>query len=792
MSEQNEHRADQRRASASATLPRTLRTLAGAILGGALIVASSLAAAPSAQAACANEALRETQHSTALPDCRTYELVSPPGKNGGEMLLNSTRNRAAVGGSAIALTSRAGFGDVVGGGIAMEYAAQRSSSAAPGDNGWATHAITPAQPPTPLAFTASGYEPRYQFLSQDLTAGVFQSVGPVTEEPLVEEVSNLYSSDEILKGGERGYRLASACPLCAETETPLPPYSYSATPPGLSYPALPFFATATEDARHVVWDSMTRLTADSTADNAASSPRASLYLSSDGEVQQVGLVPESGTSCADPHCVAPGGQGAIAGQVAREPFYSGKNSYAPHVIAEDGSRLVFTADQGSCPDPSRYAACGGLFLRDVGANPETTVKLNVPERTTPGSPETGVAAYWSADAADSRVFFSTEDQLTDEDENATVDLYMWRAQADGEGHHLQLISIQDPSQPTPPPVTGVVGASEDGSSVYFTARGGQLVAGEPDPPAFAEALYLWHDGAGTPPGGEVRYIGNITTSDWRADHFGAEARVSPDGTHLLFAASYGGGLLSRYGGNDYDQGSCPLAGAPVTGCSEFYYYDASAETLQCASCRPDGEPPTVPAVSEGIENSIVGDTPYLNRTLSADGRYVFFSTKDPLVPRDTNGSWDAYEYDTQTEAIDLLSSGTAEAGSYFVDASADGKDAFVATRQPLVGWDIDRAYDIYDVRVDGGFPEPRAEAAPCNGEGSCRDRASATPGAPSPASSSLVGSGDVVQTRPHCHKPRRLVRRHGKLRCLKPRHRMRHHGAHHHRKQGHNRGGGHA
>ena len=38
----------------------------------------------------------------------------------------------------------------------------------------------------------------------------------------------------------------------------------------------------------------------------------------------------------------------------------------------------------------------------------------------------------------------------------------------------------------------------------------------------------------------------------------------------------------------------------------------------------------------------------------------------------------------------LISSGTSDDESYLVDASADGRDVFFSTREQLVGWDVER------------------------------------------------------------------------------------------------------
>ena len=47
-------------------------------------------------------------------------------------------------------------------------------------------------------------------------------------------------------------------------------------------------------------------------------------------------------------------------------------------------------------------------------------------------------------------------------------------------------------------------------------------------------------------------------------------------------------------------------------------------------------------------------------------------------------------------AWSLISSGTSEHESAFLDASASGNDAFFITAQPLVASDHDTNFDVYD------------------------------------------------------------------------------------------------
>jgi hypothetical protein len=120
---------------------------------------------------------------------------------------------------------------------------------------------------------------------------------------------------------------------------------------------------------------------------------------------------------------------------------------------------------------------------------------------------------------------------------------------------------------------------------------------------------------------------------------------------------------------------------------------------------------------------------YKPRVLSANGKRVFFDTKDALVTSDSNaqpasgeGVPDVYEWESQGEGscklaagcISILSNGALPQGASFADASSDGADAFFLTEASLIGTDSG-SMDLYDAKVGGGFPEP-APQIPCNGD----------------------------------------------------------------------------
>jgi hypothetical protein len=90
-----------------------------------------------AEGACANAGFIGVGF---LPGCRAWEMVSPPDKNGGSVMRDSSRIRAASDGSAVGFGSLQGFAGVLGAGIVFEYIAQRSTDPDPGHNGWSTHA----------------------------------------------------------------------------------------------------------------------------------------------------------------------------------------------------------------------------------------------------------------------------------------------------------------------------------------------------------------------------------------------------------------------------------------------------------------------------------------------------------------------------------------------------------------------------------------------------------------------------------------------------------------------------
>jgi hypothetical protein len=688
---------------------------------------------------CATTAL-----GAALPDNRAYELVSPAAKSGGDILLYSGATRAATTGDALGFASVNGFADARSTPIETEYVAERTGQA--GTSGWATHAITPPQQPVTFLGEFLNLGPSYVGdFSSDLSSGVFRAWTPLTDASNVADVLNLYVRKDLLTPGVGSYQLVTDCPACS---APLDPFAI------LQKPEL---AGASADFSHVIFESTLPLTPEAT------SGQPQLFEWDNGTLRLVGVLPDSG--CGSPPCVA---DSSVPGQ--------GTTTNVDHVISEDGSRIIFST-------PST----GALYMR---VDHTSTVQLNATERDAP-DPTPAPATYWDASAGADRVFFTSAEALTnDAPINGDSKLYMYDTTADSSGHHLTFLSTDhEPSDDasTSDSVAGALGASRDGSYVYFLG-GGQLVQGAPTEPlpGADDRLYVWHDG-------ELRYIGALASDDqhlnlevdWQLRP--KESRVTPDGRHLLFLASTGVGLTG------YDHGTCPIDNNTTTGkCRELYVYSFDTQHVECASCNPGGAPATAHAqdvVRDRTGNAVV--TLHQNRVISDDGRWVYFSTQEALVPQDTNGKFDAYEYDTQTHTVHLLSSGTGSADSYAIESGASGRDAFIVTRDRLVGWDTDNSYDVYDLRVGGGFPEPPAPPPACGGD-TCHGAASPAPSPAAAGSALFQGAGNVRAVKRHravrCKRGYVRKRVRGRLRCVRKR--RRHHHRRAHRASQQHRGGG--
>jgi hypothetical protein len=375
----------------------------------------------------------------------------------------------------------------------------------------------------------------------------------------------------------------------------------------------------------------------------------------------------------------PGGEESESGSHAG---YTEHPTYDQHLISTDGSRIFFTASSGGA---------GPVYMRHGG----TTVPISVSHRSGPEDGTIQPVEFAGANADGTVVYFATELNLTDRSEtHGRPTLY--RYEVDNET--LTDLTV-DPTGPEGGFFNTVLGISEDGSYVYFTAKGALTEEAE-EADFFSENIYVWHD---QPGGGEIRYIGH-TENESPPDRL-----VSPNGEYFAFSA------YTAVTPEDVPSAHCPAdpeISNPAERCSQVYEYDFPSGTLACVSC--DGP---------GLGHSHLGGTDgsfsnHHGRSVLGDGT-VFFNTPNPLLSRDTNGVGDVYSW--KHGSLNLISTGTSAQESNFADATPNGTNVFLRTSQQLVSQDTDQSVDLYDARVDGGIAaqNPPPSPAACNGE-SCR------------------------------------------------------------------------
>ena len=106
-------------------------------------------------------------------------------------------------------------------------------------------------------------EPHYvgEF-SDDLSAGATLAWSPLTDDPNVAAVENLYRRDNLLQPGPGSYQLLSACPRCAALNRPLAPLPSGPQAIITAGNMRPVLAGASPDFSHVIFESRQNLTTD--------------------------------------------------------------------------------------------------------------------------------------------------------------------------------------------------------------------------------------------------------------------------------------------------------------------------------------------------------------------------------------------------------------------------------------------------------------------------------------------------------------------------------------------------
>jgi hypothetical protein len=665
-----------------------------------------------------------------LADGRGYELVSPVEKDGGEVfppfpralggceecepgLLDTIMPMvSAANGNAVSYegTPFSAAGDAVN---ENQYVAARTAS------GWETRDLSPELE----IGNSNAEETGVKALSADLSRAVLyqtQQNGLCSgEEPA--GYANLY-----LLGGECDGRPGPQ-PLVVSRPPQRAPREGEAKNRFKIE-----FAGASEDLSHIIFSANDALTgASASAPSAPEVPaeiaeaesvdsedsRSDLYEHVAGGLRLVNVLPPDNEAELGEF----GGGGGV--------FEGGGQPDYDHAISANGA-LIYWTDTSPGPNDGR------VYVR---VNGEQTVEV-------PGSGPS--AGFLTASADGSRVLL-TDGRIYQLDAAAETFSEVADLNAGGGGGDFE----------------GILGASEDLSSVYFVdtavLSGSQENSDGQAANAGADNLYLYRAGGGAPTFATSGVENGLTTTekdkaatgDWQRAPEDRTAQVSSDGRYVAFESR-----ASDTGfDNEVVSGGCERSA--VKRCVEVYEYDAATGRLACASCDPSGARPTGNAELA----LLTPDSGYLPepRDITENGR-VFFNSVDSLAAGATNlGVQDVYEYEPEgagtcrltAGCVSLISSGHAGSDAAFVTASPSGSDVFFTTREQLVKADKDDLIDLYDAREphEAGeqveFPETSSQPpSACAGESECRPAYSPTPVFGSQPGAPPSGSGNLTPT----------------------------------------------
>ncbi len=423
-------------------------------------------------------------------------------------------------------------------------------------------------------------------------------------------------------------------------------------------------------------------------------------------------------------------------------LFPGAGMFSPNLYAwdENGPRLVAAdADAGRGANASmlfnpiegrsnrRSVSADGrviAYTTSLSNNPQVYVEVDggAPVHVSapqggPTAPNSRVGSFQQMTRTGDTVFFTSTGALTSDGfeypaptSNANIgDLYAYDVVA-GTLRNLTPASDAGPSGAR---VQEVVAMSDDGSTLFFVALG--VINGEGT--EAQNSLFMHRDG-------ETRRIASVFPTGTPNEVL---FRATDDGRYLAFADA-------RTSIDGYDSGSLRMV----------YRYDVVADELKCVSCRPDGTSPTDHAAmamanfSGPAMGTLAGQR---TRTMSEDGRRVFFSSSDALVSGAVNGTENVYLW--EDGVLSLISPGTGENEALLFGTTPSGDDVFFSTRDQLVGWDVDGNVDLYTARVGGGFPEPETDTEPpCVGD-ACQGDLLPPLEVPQPGTT-IPGLGNVV------------------------------------------------
>jgi hypothetical protein len=683
---------------------RTAQPASNVLLVALALGLSVLALWPSVALAeeCPNAAFR-TGPSTHLPDCRAYELVSPSYKATGavEGYVASPGGSTGVLELFSAIDGAEGFNGIIDPG---PYSVRRT------DSGWAS--IDDEPPASEYRTYLYGEAVAYQGSSLDGQTTVFALRKAGEPENAIDFFERL--PDRAIVDVGPG----------------LPPNAPPGEPHALGDAADLYEMGISDDASRLLFDMQRYFWPGDETEEAGNLHSLYEYLGAGNTTPLLVGVDSDGRQISD--CGTVLGGGSPAGSAG-----NGLVGRAHNAISRDGNTVFFTAYPdhylgNGCKAPAPPVA--EVFARvDNGLPDAHTVAISEPSEAdcsacytngalnSAGAP--GDARFEGASQDGSKVFFATTQPLLGA--NTGMNLYEYDFDAPV-GERLVQVSATDATVSNeaggPPPDSEAAAViSEDGSHVYFFSQ--RVLTKTPDGEGEAAEsgalnLYVFARDADHP-AGSIAFVARLLAGDVMGD-------TSPDGRFLVFT--------SKRDLTPDDTSS---------GAEQVFEYDAQSAALLRVSIGQGG------FNHDGNDTGEVDDAkiavPHFGSqfkpaaysselSVSADGSYVFFESPVALTPQALNERerlQNIYEY--HDGRVSLISDGQDTSGRVkLLSTDESGADVFFTSIDQLVGQDSDTNLDVYDARVNGGFPAPESPI-PCAGE-ACQGPLSGAPTLLSPGS----------------------------------------------------------
>lgn len=470
----------------------------------------------------------------------------------------------------------------------------------------------------------------------------------------------------------------------------------------------------------------------------------------------------------DPNCPVELGVGSLytGSGLAQEQ----QNSY--NSIARAGNEIFFSA-RGEAVSGETCTANVQLFARLAGSH---TIEISRPlgESCTdvpcPSAAHRASSYFKGASEDGSRVYFTSTEPLTPGASATGKKLYLATlgcpsGEAPCEPAGMEVTSLTDVSRSLTPnepdEVQGVVRIAPDGSRAYFVARA--AITQEPNAQSElsvkgADNLYAYDAVTG-----EIAFIGDLCSgaalsgavedprcpADPAAAEFNdvvlwesaPEAQAGgPDGRYFVFATD------ARLLPGDTDNAK------------DVYRYDAASGELQRISIGASGfdangnagdTDATIPRAQLLASSFSSHGNEMSERAVSADGTRIVFTSAANLTS-DAKGSF-IKVYEWHEGQVALISGGNAQADDQQAVISPSGRDIFFTTTQGLVPEDLDGVADVYDARLEGGFPPPPAPRQPCSGD-ACQGPLTSPPPLLVPGSVSQAAGENLTAVSPAISK----------------------------------------